>query len=188
MKRMQRLRSSPLSLLLAIVIVAGAVIWTTGRAWGIGFYLSQTKEELKLKYDVAVHDYGNGRVSVEFTLEDEGRLKPLDEVQFLIPAKQPDAQGGYTADLLFSMNMVKGADGKRVGRVSILRDLAERAEITLNTHALDGKTDMMTRLHHAIPLAPYLKKLPPAAPAATTNRAAATAPPASAPPATEHKE
>jgi hypothetical protein len=46
--------------------------------------------------------------------------------------------------------------GKRVGRVHILRTLAERAEIQLNTHTMDGKLDPLTRLHQVLPLAKYL--------------------------------
>ena len=84
----------------ALLLATVAFVWTSGRAWGIGFYLGETKEELKLKYDVVVHNHGDERVTVEFTLADEGRLKPLDEVQFLILAKEPDKGGGYGADTL----------------------------------------------------------------------------------------
>lgn len=157
----------------ALLLATVAFVWTAGRAWGMGFYLGETKEELKLKYDVVVHNHGDERVTVEFTLADEGRLKPLDEVQFLILAKEPDKGGGYGADLLFSILMHKGEGGKRVGRVQILKGLAERAEIVLNTHTLDGKKDALTRLHHGIPVRKYLKDDPAAAPAA--------------PPATERK-
>jgi hypothetical protein len=62
MKSIPTLRSWP------IVLVATAVVLTGGWAWGIGFYLGETKEELKLEYDVVVHDHGDERVTVEFTL------------------------------------------------------------------------------------------------------------------------
>jgi hypothetical protein len=66
--------------------------------------------------------------------------------------------------------------GKRVGRVHIRRELAERAQIRLNTHTMDGKVDPRTRLHHVIPLAKYM-------PAAGVKPPAAAAPASPAPPA-----
>ncbi|HEV2293645.1 MAG TPA: hypothetical protein VGR35_07305 [Tepidisphaeraceae bacterium] len=146
----------------AAVLIAAAVVWTADRAWGVGFTLGQTKEQLQLKYDVAVEHHafderGTGRVTVELTLADEGRLKPLDAVQLVIPGKEKNKDGSYWMDLVVSIDMVKVDDGNRVGRVHILRELAERAEIQFNTHTMDGKTDPLTRLHHVIPIAAYLQ-------------------------------
>ena len=167
---------------LAMAFAAAAVVWAAGRAAGIGFYLGETKDELKLKYDVAVQDHGTGRVTIVLTLADEGRLKPLDEVQLTIPAREKNKDGSYWMDLVVSIDMVKGEGGKRVGRVHILRELAERAEIQLNTHTMDGKMDALTRLHHVIRIEEYLKKAasapaaaPPAAKAATDSPPAAAA-------------
>jgi hypothetical protein len=42
-----------------------------------------------------------------------------------------------------------------VGRVHLLKELAERAKIQLNTHTMDGKLDPLTRLHHVIQIAKY---------------------------------
>ena len=150
MKRIEMFRC------VAVVLAAGILIWFSGRALGIGFILGETKEELKLKYDVSVQDHGTGRVTAVLTLEDEGRLKPLDEVQLVVPGQEKQPDGGYWMDLVVSIDMVKTDDGKRVGRVHILRTLAERAEIQLNTHTKDGNLDPLTRLHHVIPLAKYL--------------------------------
>ena len=157
----------------AAVLLAAVIAWTAGRAWGIGFTLGQSKEELKLEYDVAVEHHalderGTGRVTVVLTLDDEGRLKPLDEVQLVIPGREKNKDGSYWMDLVVSIDMVQIDGGKRVGRVHILRELAERAEIRFNTHTMDGKMDPLTRLHHVIPIAGYLKHpaTPTAAPAA----------------------
>jgi hypothetical protein len=152
----------------------------------MGFYLSETKQQLKLAYDVVVSDHGDGRVTIQFTLADEGRLKPLDDVQFLILAKEKK-DGGYAADLVFSIQMRKGQDGKSVGNVSILKELAERADIVLNTHTLDGKLDGMTRLHHAIPVKNYMNK-PAPPPAANPPAAPGAAPASPARPAAEPKK
>jgi hypothetical protein len=151
MKLAQTLRYS------GILLAAAAVLaWTSSQALGIGFILGETKEELKLKYDVTVQDHGTGRVTAVFTLEDEGRLKPLDEVQLVIPDQEKNADGGYWMDLVVSIEMKDAGDGKRVGRVHVLRELAERAQIRLNTHTKDGNLDPRTRLHHVIALEKHL--------------------------------
>lgn len=168
------------------LMVMAAVVLTGGAAWGMGFILGQTKEELKLKYDVAVQDHGTGRVTVVFTLSDEGRLKPLDEIQFVVPGQEKNKDGGRWMDLVVSLDMVKTDGGKRVGRVHIRKDLAERAEIWLNTHTMDGKMDPLTRLHHVIAVGRYMKNAPAAG--AKPVAAAAAEPPAAAPPATEGKK
>ena len=152
----------------AVLLVAIATVWAADRVWGVGFYLGQTKDELKLKYDVAVEEHSfdgkpTGRVTVIFTLSDEGRLKPLDEVQFVVPGKEKTKDGGHWIDLAVSIDMTKTDRGIRVGRVHILKELAERAEIQLNTHTMDGKQDLLTRLHHVIPVAKYLANAPAAA-------------------------
>src|SRR5687768_150415 len=144
----------------AAAIVAAVLVWPAGSAWGIGFILGESKEQLKLKYDVAVEENGAGRVTVVLTLADEGRLKPLDEVQLYVPGKERNKDGSSPAELVVSIDMVKGEGGTRVGRVQILRETAERAQIWLNTHTMDGKLDADTRLHHVIPIAKYLKAAP----------------------------
>ncbi|MEI8021107.1 MAG: hypothetical protein WCH39_23070, partial [Schlesneria sp.] len=50
--------------------------------------------------------------------------------------------------------------GKRVGRVHLLKELAERAAIQLNTHTMDGNMDGLTRLHHVIPIAKHMNNVP----------------------------
>jgi hypothetical protein len=76
-------------------------------------------------------------------------------------------------DLVVAIEMRDAGDGKRVGRVHILRELAERAQIQFNTHTMDGKVDPLTRLHHVIPLAKFLPVG--AKPAAAAPSAAAPA-------------
>jgi hypothetical protein len=139
-------------------IAVVALLSLADRARGMGEILGQTKEELKLKYEVVVHDLTGGRVTVEFTLADEGRLKPLDGVELMVPAREKDASGGYSMDLMVPVEVKSGKDGKRVARVQLTRELAERAEIWLTTYWFDGKQLVMTRYHHVIPVAKYLKR------------------------------
>lgn len=121
-------------------------------AFGAGFILSETREQLKLDYAVEVTDHGTGRVTVVFTLVDEGRLQPLDEVRLVIPAETKNSDGSYWMDLTVTLEMRPQPDGSRVGRIHLRRDWAARGEIHLDTHTLDGKLDPLTRLHHVIPL------------------------------------
>jgi hypothetical protein len=178
------------TLRLSLMLLA-ALVLTADRASAMGEILGETKEELKLQYDVTVHDHGNGRVTVEFTLADEGRLKPVDAVELDIPAREKDKSGGYSMDLAVPMELKKsddGREGKRVARFEIRKDWAERAEIWLTTNWFDGKQLVMTRYHYVIPVAKYLKTLP--APAATAQPAGAPTaePAAAAPPATDRKK
>jgi hypothetical protein len=174
------------------LMVLAAIGLTGGVAWGIGFVLGETKEELKLKYDIAVQDHGTGRVTIVLTLADEGRLKPLDEVQLVIPDEEKNADGNYWMDLVVAIDMREADTGERVGRVHIKKELAQRAQIQLNTHTMDGNLDPRTRLHHVIPIADYLKSSPAAAePAAAEPAAAEPAagePAAAEPPASEQKQ
>jgi hypothetical protein len=168
------------------LMVLAVLVLTADRAWALGFILGETKEELKLQYDVTVDDHGNGRMTVVFTLADEGRLKPVDAVELSIPAQEKNKDGGYSSDLSVPMELQKSSDGKRVARFEIRKDWAERAEIWLTTNSFDGKPLVTTRYHYMIPVAKSLKT-PPAATAQPAG-APAAAPAAAAPPATERKK
>ena len=141
------------------LVLLTVLILAPGRAWAIGEILGQTKEELKLKYDLSMQDHGTGRVTLVFTLADAGRLEPLDEVQLRVPGSRDEQRhGGHWMDLVVTVEMTELDGGKRVCRMHMLKEWAERAEIWMNTHTIDGKTDPLTRLHHIIPIDKYLKK------------------------------
>jgi hypothetical protein len=129
------------------------MVLSANLAWALGLELGESKEQLKLKYDVAVVDHGTGRVTITLTIADEGRLAPLDRgVELLIPSKEGT---GYV-DLSVSLNRRK-VDGKQVVSVHLTKELAERAAIQLNTDTLDGKVAPLTWYYHSIPIARYLK-------------------------------
>jgi hypothetical protein len=117
-------------------IVFAAVVLTACFAWAEGFGLGETKEQLKLKYDVSLKDHGTGRVTVIVTIVDEGKLKPLDSVDLVIRSKDETR----FVDLSLSLATRK-FDGKLLARVHLKRELAERAEIQLRTSSLDGKKE-----------------------------------------------
>ena len=170
-------------MILAMIVI---VLMSADRAGAMGEILGQTKEELKLAYEVTVQDHGTGRVTIVLTLSDEGRLEPLDAVELHIPSADPSPGGGRYADLSLSLDLKTSADGKRVARVHIRRDWAARAELWLTTSTFDGKQLALTRFHHIIPIAPHLKSAPAAAIPATQPAPAPVAPPAppASPPAT----
>ena len=128
-----------------------ATVLTAGLAWALGFSLSETKEQLKLKYDVSSENHG-GRVSITLTITDEGRLKPLTSVDLAVPSK--NEPGCFDLSLSLATNSV---DGKQVAMVHLKRELAERAEFWLKTWSLDGKKGSLTWYYHVIPIAQYLK-------------------------------
>jgi hypothetical protein len=142
-------RLAPALLILAVIL--------PGLAWALGFELGQTKEELKLKYDMSVTEHKTGRVTVVLKIEDYGRLKPVYAVDLSIPAKESHNGRGHYMDLVVSMALQKEGD-KDVARVHILRGLAERASIKLKTGHLDGKQSPRTWYYHSIPIAKYLKE------------------------------
>lgn len=133
-------------------MVFAAIVLAPNIVWGLGEQLGETKEQLGLKYDVSWVDHGTGRVTVTLAIVDEGRLKPLDSVDLVIP---PQDGTGYV-DLSLSL-ATRDVDGKRLAKVHLKRDLAERAEIHLKTSSLDGKKSPLTWYYHVIPVAEYLK-------------------------------
>jgi len=128
-----------------------ALVIPTSSTLAMGLVLGDSKEKLRLKYDVSVFDHDTGRVTVTFSLEDEGRLKPIDSIDLSIPSKEKHTGGGYKSDLTISMATRKEGN-KQVARVHIRKDWAARAEIQLKTGYLDGKQEAMTWYSHSIPL------------------------------------
>jgi hypothetical protein len=134
------------------LIGCAALVLAATLAWAEGFGLGETKEQLKLKYDVSLEDHGTGRVTVNLTILDEGRLKPLDSVELVVPSND----GTNFVDLSLSL-APRRVDGKLMTYVHLKKEWAERAELRLKTSSLDGKQEELTWYFHAIPLAKYLK-------------------------------
>lgn len=134
-----------------ILSFAVGLVLPSTLALALGFQLGESKQQLELKYDVSVYDHDSGRVTIEFTLEDEGRLKPINSIDFHIPSAEKHDGGGFKSDLTVSMATSKEGE-KRVARIHIRKDWASRAEIHLKTNYLDGKQEPLTWYYHAIPL------------------------------------
>jgi hypothetical protein len=156
--------------------------------WSMGVILGQTKEQLKLKYEVSVYDHGTGRVTVTIALADEGRLKPVRSVDLKFPSKDTFQDGVHMVDLSLSLATTK-KDGKLVASVHLKKEWAEQAQLWLSTSYLDGKTLALTSYHHVIPIAKYMKNAPatPPRPARAAAPDAESAPPAAAAPARDYR-
>jgi hypothetical protein len=125
-----------------------AVALVASIAWALGEGLGETKEQLKLQYDVSLTDHGTGRMTVNLTIADQGRLKPLESVDLVIPSND----GTGFVDLSVPL-ATKEVDGKLFVRVHLKKELAERAVMQLRTHRFDGKETPRTWYYHEIPLA-----------------------------------
>ena len=95
-----------------LVLVATFVL--ANPAYADGYVLGETKEQLKLQYDVTAADHGTGRVSVTLTIADAGRLAPIDTVDLVIPSQD----GTNYVDLSLSLN-VRTINGKQQAAISI---------------------------------------------------------------------
>jgi hypothetical protein len=96
------------------MLVVAAMALMSGRCWAIYYGLPPSKDEWKLKYDVAVRDAGSDTLTVEFTLADEGRLKPFYSSSWLLSVSGRTKGRSYE---LTSQSVEQTDDGKRVGQI-----------------------------------------------------------------------
>ena len=149
--------------LAAGILVVAAMVLMSGRSWAIYYGLPPSKGEWKLKYDVAVHDADGDKLTVVFTLADEGRLKPIYSIDLVAFSKQTDNQGGRSYDVKAPIELKPTKDGRRAGQVQIRKDFLDRAKIRIITHMVDGKRQPSGGAYYDIPIAKYLNKAPAAA-------------------------
>ncbi len=117
------------------LIAFATIVVSASHAWALGFPLSETKEELGLKYEVSLVDHGTGRVTVKLTIADQGKLTPLQSIQLAVPGQ--DGTGYF--DLVVSL-ATTNSEGKMTARAHLSKELAKRATIKLVTWTLDCKT------------------------------------------------
>lgn len=137
-------------------LVLAVVFLSTSLACALWLELGETKEQLKLKYDVSLVDHGTGRVTAKLTLDDEGRLKPVFEVRLTISG----TDGTGRPDLSLPLAIIR-EDGKQFVEVHLKRELAQRAVIQLMTSGLDGKIEPLNSYYHNIVIADYMKNREP---------------------------
>ena len=142
------------------LLVVAALVLMSGRSWAIRNGLGPSKDEWKLKYDVAVHDAQGDKATVVFTLADEGRLKPIYSIDLVAFSKQTDNQGGRSYDVMVPIELKPTEDGKRVGEVQIRKEFVGRAVIRIITLTVDGKRQPSGGAFYDIPIAKYLNSSP----------------------------
>src|SRR5579871_3320890 len=141
----------PLRRLGVTIFVFALGLFVAAPAHGLGLKLGQTKEQLKLAYEISCIEHGTGRVTVNLTIADEGRLQPLTGVELVIPGET----GTGFVDLSIPLAL-RSVDGNSCVNIHLKREWARRAEIQLKTRTLDGKSQPLTWYYHSIPIAKYL--------------------------------
>ena len=145
------------------LFVVAALVLMSDRCWAIYYRLGPSKDEWGLKYDVAVNEADGDMVTVEFTLANEGRLKPIHSIDLVAFSKQTDSQGGRSYDVMVPIELKPTQNGRRAGEVQIRKEYLDRAKIRIITLTVDGKRQPSGGAFYDIPIAKYLKKAPAAA-------------------------
>lgn len=160
------------------VLAVTAVVLLTSRSWAHWYALGPSKDEWGLKYDGEVKDANGDKLSVHFTIADQGRLKPIHSV-FVMAFSNPDRTGEQLVKTPISMKPTE--DGKLTGQAEVAKKFADRAMIRIFTMTVDGKSQMAGKTagarYYDIPLKNFLKKAPLAA--SSQSRSATAPPPAS---------
>ena len=156
----ERAMSIRFSSLATGILVLAAIVLMSGRCWAIYHGLGPSKDEWKLKYDVEVNDADGDKLTVVFTLADEGRLKPFYSIELIALSKQTDSQGGRSYDVKAPLELKATKDGRRVGQVRIRKEFADRAQIRILTLTVDGRRQTAGAAYYDIPLKKYLDKTP----------------------------
>lgn len=162
-----------LSRLAKAVLVVAVILLMSGRSWAIYNVLGPSKDEWGLKYDVEVKDAGGGKVTVVFTLADEGRLKPLDSIELFAFSRETDNQGGHSYDVRAPIELKTTKDGRRAGQALMGKEFIDRAQIRILSRMFDGQPQTSGFACYEIPVKRFLKK------------AQAESPPLASPPASK---
>jgi hypothetical protein len=158
----ERAMSIRLSRLATGVLVVAAMVLMSGLSWAMFYGLGPSKDEWKLKYDVEVDAASGDTLTVDFTLADEGRLKPIYSITLIAFSKQTDSQGGRSYDVKAPIQLKATTDGKRAGQAQIRKEFADRAIIRILTQTVDGRPQQFAA-YYDIPLRKFLNKVPAAA-------------------------
>ncbi len=150
------------------MLVVAVILLMSGRSWAIYNVLGPSKDEWGLKYDVEVKDAGGGKVTVVFTLADEGRLKPFDLIELFAFSKETDNQGGHSYDVRAPIELKTTRDGRRTGQAQMGKEFVDRAQIRILTRMFDGQPQTSGYACYEIPIKKFLKKAQGAAPPLAT--------------------
>lgn len=149
-------------------LAVAAVLLVAQTSWAIRQGLNPNPAEWKLVYDVAVEEVDSDNLLVEFTVADEGRLKPFYSIDMVSMSKQTDPQGGRAYDMNEPIKLEPTADGKRVGKVQVPKRFADRAKIRIISLHVDGRRQPSGGVFFDIPVIKHWKNAPAATPDVAT--------------------
>ena len=136
-------------------LVVAAVVVMSSPSWAVFIPLGPSKDEWGLKYDVQL-TAGDEMLSVAFTLESEGRLKPVYSYT-LIVFSDPDSTGGRTYLVKEPIALKAASDGKRTGQAKFRKEYLHKAIIRVLTLNVDGKHQSEGARYYDIELKKFLK-------------------------------
>jgi hypothetical protein len=175
--------STRLSRLAAGLLAVAVIVMMSESSWAIRFGLPPSKDEWSLKYDVEVHDADSDKVTVVFTLADEGRLKPIYSIDLVAFSKQTDSQGGHAYDVMEPIELKLTKDGRRVGQAQMRKQYVDRAKIRIITLTVDGKRQPSGGVFYDIPIGKYVDKV--TAAASPTEASSSESPSLATPPSSK---
>jgi len=155
------------------VLVVVAVVLVASRCWAHFYELGPSKDEWGLKYECEVTAEKVDKLNVNFTLSDQGRLKPIYSVS-VIAFSDLRKDGGRTYLVNSAIELKPNKDGKLTGQVQIGKEFTDRAMIRFLTTTFDGKPQTAGARYYQVPLKKFMKKAPAAA-AKTPSTAASSA-------------
>ncbi len=138
------------------LLTVATLVLMSERCWAVFHQLPPSKDEWGLKYDVQLTAVEGNTLNVDFTLLDEGRLKPVYSYTVIAMSKQTDSQGGRSYDVKAPIELKATKDGKRAGQVRIGKEFVDRAVIRILTQRVDGRPQTAGAAYYDIPLKKYL--------------------------------
>ncbi len=151
--------------------VVAACVLLPSVCWAVFYQLGPSKDEWGLKYDVTVSDTSTDKATIEFTLADQGRLKPIYSAT-VVAFSPPGRDGGRSYLVKERIQFKTSQDGKPVGQVQVDKEFVDRAQIRILTLHVNGKRHRSAS-YYDIPLQKFLNQgltapLPVASPPAAT--------------------
>jgi hypothetical protein len=143
-------------------LVALAVVLMCTAGWAVYYELGASNDEWGLKYDGAVTATRDGKLNVQFTLADPGRLKPIHSVH-VFAMSPPDRDGSRAYLLKQGIPLTPTADGKQSGQVQIDKSLGGLSVVRIFTFTVDGQPQRGGARYYDIPLRKLIKPAPAAA-------------------------
>jgi hypothetical protein len=148
--------NSRYSRLATSVLVIAAAVLLPSFSWAVYYPLGPSKDEWGLKYDVEVNAAGGDKLNVNFTLADQGRLKPIYSAT-VIAFSNPNSDGSRSYLVKAQIDLKPNKDGKLTGQTQIGKEFADRAVVRILTLTVDGRRYTSAR-YYDIPLKKFLNR------------------------------